>query len=126
MTATLTDVASGTSTALTPGFANRVSTIFDFTDESEDFADVIRQTVPFPLLGLASRRVPTTITTTDLDTGESDEASFIFLLSLTPGLGAIRPGFDPSTLPGNDDGSTGPGRSASLSTSSGTRLPTSS
>ena len=94
VTATLTDVASGTSTALTPGFANRVSTIFDFTDESEDFADVIRQTVPFPLLGLASRRVPTTITTTDLDTGESDEASFIFLLSLTPGLGAIRPGFD--------------------------------
>jgi hypothetical protein len=46
---------------------------------------------------------------TNTETGEFDEASFVFDTSIAPpvGAGAIRLGFDANTLPGNDDGSTG-------------------
>ena len=51
-----------------------------------------------------------TIRTTDVDTGERDEASFLFTLSHDPGPPghrAIRPGFDASTLPRGFNGTSG-------------------
>lgn len=107
MTARLVDVASGSSTSLNAGLVDRVALILDFVGQALNFADVVRQAVPFPLLGVSAPRIPVTIRTTDLTTGESDEASFVFELSLTPGLRAIRAGFNSSTLPANDDASTG-------------------
>ena len=107
MTAVLIDVATGTSTSLTPGRVDRVSLLLDFADQSSDFADVIRQGVPFPALGVTAARIPMTIRTINLNGGASDAVSLVFELSVTPGLRAIRPGFNASTLPANDDASTG-------------------
>jgi hypothetical protein len=103
--AVLIDVASGVATPLEPGLVDRLSLVFDFVDAARPFADVIRQGVPFPMLGVSASRLPVTITTTDLDSGASDRVSFVFELSITPGLPAIRPGFNASTLAANDDAS---------------------
>jgi Nidogen-like/Thrombospondin type 3 repeat len=112
MTARLVDVASGASTPLASGSVRRVKEIFDTFDSSVpssaiDFVDSIEQSLPLSLLELSASEVPTGVRATNLDTGEFDETLFVFTLSLTPGLRAIRPGFDNSTLPGNDDESTG-------------------
>src|SRR5262249_18593397 len=68
--------------------------------------EAVGQVVALPLLGLAARRVPIGILATDLDSGEVDEASFVFELSRPPGVGAVQGGFDASALPANDDVST--------------------
>ena len=106
MSAALIDVASGASTPLEPGLVDRLSMVFDFVDQALPFSDVIRQAVPFPLLGVSAPRMPMTIRTTELDSGASDQVSFVFELSITPGLRAIRSGFNTGTLPANDDDST--------------------
>ena len=105
--AMLIDVASGVATPLEPGLVDRLSLVFDFVDAAQPFADVVRQAVPFPMLGVSSSRMPVTITTTDLGSGASDRVSFVFELSTTPGVPAIRAGFNASTLAANDDASSG-------------------
>ena len=108
MTVSVLDVASGTSTGLTAGVVDRLQRIIDTavglaTPGSFDYADSIRQAVPLPLLGLSARRVPIGILATDLDSGEVDEASFVFELSRSPGVGAVQAGFNANSLPANDD-----------------------
>ena len=108
MTVSVLDVASGTSTGLTAGVVDRLQRIIDTavglaTPGSFDYADSIRQAVPLPLLGLSARRVPIGILATDLDSGEVDEASFVFELSRSPGVGAVQAGFNANLLPANDD-----------------------
>jgi Nidogen-like/Dockerin type I domain len=112
VTATLHDVLTGTVTPLPPGAVARVPLIVDrFSGptpaEVLDAGDVIRQRVPLPLLGLSAGQAPVGIRAISIDSGEVDEASFVFTLSLTPGLRAIRPGFNANTLPANDDSSSG-------------------
>jgi hypothetical protein len=110
MTATLFDVASATSSLLDPGIVDRVELVLDPVDDALDFGDVVRQAVPFPLIGASAPQVPMTISTTDLDTGERDEASFVFRLSHAPGppgQRTIRPGFDATTLPRGFNGTSG-------------------
>src|SRR5205823_6492502 len=97
-------------TPLAPGIVTRLQSADDSLDlnaPGTDFSDSITQSVPLPMLGLSSSRVPIGIRAIDTDTGLSDEASFVFTLSELIGPGAVRGGFDASTLPGNDDGSTG-------------------
>jgi hypothetical protein len=111
-TATVREAISGASMPLTPGGVQRLPRILDSRDPSRppssfDFADAIQQKIPLPVLGLSAGQVPVGIRAISVDSGEVDEASFLFTLSLTPGLRAIRPGFNASTLPGNDDESTG-------------------
>ncbi|HEX6901892.1 MAG TPA: nidogen-like domain-containing protein [Thermoanaerobaculia bacterium] len=110
LTAELLDVASGTSTPLSPGYVEQLIKIVDddISPTTLDDGESIRQTVPLPLLGLSAPEVPIGIRATDLDSGESDTASFVFELSLAPGLRAIRAGFDAVEVPPNDDGSVGP------------------
>jgi hypothetical protein len=108
MTVSVLDVASGTSTGLAAGTVDRLQRIIDTavgvaTLGSFDYADSIRQVVPLPLLGLSARRVPIGILATDLDSGEVDEASFVFELSRSPGVGAVQVAFDANSLPANDD-----------------------
>ena len=61
-----------------------------------DYADSIRQVVPLPLLGLSALQV-IGVLATDLDSGEVDEASFVFELSRRPGATAVQAGFDASS-----------------------------
>jgi hypothetical protein len=106
-TATLLDVSSGASTTLTPGSVKRISRILETnTPTAKNWIDSINQSVPFPMFGFSSSRIPIGIRATNNDTGEFDEASFVFTLSQLLGPGAMRPGFDANTFPGNDDGST--------------------
>jgi len=111
MTASLVDVASSTSTPLTPGDVQRLQSVDDSLDPSApqfaELSDSIQQSVPVPLLGLSAQQVPIGIRATDLDTAEADEAAFVFSLSVGVGFGAMRAGFDSNTLVRNDDGSTG-------------------
>jgi hypothetical protein len=67
---------------------------------------VIEQSVLLPALGLTATTVPVVVMATDVASMETDEAAFVFTMSLTPGLRAIRPGFDAASLAANDDGST--------------------
>jgi hypothetical protein len=108
MTATLLDVPSGTSITLAPGSVLRLSRILEANVPTapRDWVDSINQSVPFSAFGFSSSHIPIGIRATNTNTGEFDEASFVFTLSTVFG-GAARPGFDSNTLPGNDDGSTG-------------------
>jgi hypothetical protein len=112
ITATLHDVATGTTTTLAPGTVSRTRIIRDTFSTSPPPAatlsgDVIRQRVALPALGLAVRAVPIVVRAIDVPSGETDTVAFVFQLTGSPGLGAIRAGFDGATLPGNDDESTG-------------------
>jgi hypothetical protein len=109
MTATLTDVASNTTTSLTPGSVIRLSKIIETSGPPTiaDWIDSINQSVPFTSFGFSAARIPVGIQATDLNTNAVDQASFVFTISQPLGPGAMRPGFDGNVLPHNDDDSTG-------------------
>jgi hypothetical protein len=112
ITATLRDVATGAVVSLPAGRVTRAQLIADvFTGPAppgvKSAGDVIHQTVPLPALGLAAVSVPIVVTASDVPSGETDEVSLVFRLSRPPGVGAILPWFDASTLPPNDDVSSG-------------------
>jgi len=85
LTAALLDVASGTSTPLTPGNVQRLQFIIDSLNPnppaSQNLNDSINQSVPLPLLGLSAGTVPTGVRATNIDTGEFDDASFVLKIN---------------------------------------------
>lgn len=110
LTAELMDVASNVSTPLTPGNVLRIQKIVDrppLPSSTFDYVDSVHQSVPLPDLGLSAQQVPIGVSATNIDTGEVDEATFVFNLSVGAGVAAMRAGFDSNTLARNDDGSTG-------------------
>jgi choice-of-anchor C domain-containing protein len=88
--AELIDVASGIATPLAPGIVERVQAIVDVGPRGVvsafDFGDAILQVIPLGLLGNLADQVPIGIQSIDRDTGEVDEAMFIF---------EVNPGPDP-------------------------------
>ena len=114
VTANLLDVASGTTTPLPEGAADRIVTIG--VSSNIEFADIVGQLVSLPLLELSAHEVPIGVRATDLDTGEFDEAAFVFEVEGIAPIGIVNHDFETCSLHGWD---VAPGSVASAITSLG-------
>lgn len=83
LSASLLDVASGSSTPLSGGSVARIQKIADVeappdTPAVFDVGDSVRQPVPIALLQLSAAEVPMAIRSSSLNSGESDTVAFSF------------------------------------------------
>jgi len=89
VTATVLDVSTGLLTPIPPGIVGRTSAILDVdgprSPSTFDVVDFVEQPVPFTILGPLADRIPMGVRSTNLDTGEVDEALFVFEFGPAPG-----------------------------------------